>query len=100
MVLLVLGGLFVHTLQNLKNQDLGLRVAGVLSVQLGRPQGQYRPAWPTLLTELLRRAEAVPGVQSACASFDGALGNASGIRGFHFEGSAAPTGEEQRAGAN
>jgi putative ABC transport system permease protein len=99
MVLLVVGGLFVHTLQNLKNQDLGLRVANILSVQLG-PQGQYRPAWPALIVELLRHAEAVPGVESACASFDGALGNASGIRGFRFEGSSMAAGEDQRAGAS
>jgi len=99
MVLLIVGGLFIHTLQNLKNQDLGLRVANVLSVRLGS-QGQYQPAWPTLVVELLRRAEAVPGVRSACMSFDGALGSGGGIRGFRFEGSATPAGEEQRAGAS
>jgi predicted permease len=99
MLLLVVGGLFVHTLQNLKNQDLGLRAGNVLSVQLA-PQGQYQPAWPTLVMELLRHAEAAPGVKSACASFDAALGNAGGIRGFRLEGSPAPTGEDQRAGAN
>jgi hypothetical protein len=42
MVLLVVGGLFVRTLQNLKNQDFGFRVANVLSVQLDT-QGHYRP---------------------------------------------------------
>ncbi len=98
-VLLILGGLFVQTLENLKNQDLGFRVAQVLSVQLN-PQGQYQPAWPTLMRELLRRAEAVPGVKSACVSFEGTLGNASGIRGFRFEGFPTPATEDQRAGAN
>jgi putative ABC transport system permease protein len=99
MVLLIVGGLFVRTLQNLKNQDLGLGFANVFSVRLGA-QGQYRPAWPTLMMELLRRGEAVPGVESACMSFDGALGNAGGVRGFRFEGPAAPTGEDERAGAS
>jgi predicted permease len=98
MVLLVVGGLFVHTLQNLKNQDLGLRIGNVLSVQLA-PEGQYQPVWPSLIMRLLLRVEAVPGVKAACASFDGALGNAGGIRGFRFEGSPVPTGEDQRAGA-
>jgi putative ABC transport system permease protein len=99
-VLLIVGGLFVQTLQNLKNQDLGLRgVESVLSARL-RAQGQYRPAWPTLMMELLRRTEAIPGVQSACMSFDGALGNAGGVRGFRFEGFAGPTGEDERAGAS
>ena len=99
MVLLIVGGLFVQTLQNLKTQDLGFRAAHVLSVQL-RPQGQYRPAWAGLLTELLRRAEAVPGVESASASFDGILGNTGGIKGFSFEGSPSSAGAEQRAGAS
>ena len=99
MVLLIVGGLFVRTLQNLKHQDLGLRFANVFSVRLGA-QGQYRPAWPTLMLELLQRAEAVPGVESACMSFDGALGNAGGVRGFRFEGPAVPTGEDERAGAS
>ncbi len=98
MVLLVVGGLFIRTLQNLKNQDLGLRAANVLSVQFDT-QRQYRPAWPSLIREMLRRAAAVPGVKAACLSFDGALGNAGGISGFRFEGSPAPTGEDQHAGA-
>jgi predicted permease len=97
MLLLIVGGLFVHTLRNLKNQDLGLRVANVLSVQL-RPQEQFHPG-PIFILELLRRVEAVPGVRSACLSFSGALGNSGGVRGFRFEG-AAPTADDQRAGAN
>lgn len=99
MVLLILAGLFVRTLQNLKNQDLGLRIPNVLSVQLDTPR-QYQPAWPTLILELLRRVEAVPGVKSACVSFDGALGNAGGIRGFRFEGSPSGTNDHQRVSAS
>jgi predicted permease len=99
MVLLIGGGLFVRTLQNLRNQDMGFRASHVLSVQL-RNQQQYRPQWANLIAELLRRAEAVPGVQSACASFDGTLGSGGGIRGFSFEGSPNPAGEVQRAGAS
>lgn len=98
-MLLITGGLFVRTLQNLKNQDLGFHAANVLSVQLA-PQGQYRPTWLKLTTELLQRVAAVPGVKSACVSFDGALGNAGGIRGFRLEGSPSPTGDDQRAGAS
>jgi predicted permease len=98
-LLLILGGLFIRTLENLKHQELGLRVANVLSVEFG-PQGQYRPAWPALAVELLRRTEAVPGIRSACVSFDGALGSASGIRGFRMEGSPIPAGDDQRARAN
>ncbi len=99
MLLLIVGGLFVQSLQNLRHQDLGFRPEHVLSVQL-RPEGQYRPAWPDLITKLLRRAEAVPGVASACVSFDGALGSAGGITGFSLEGSADLQTEEQRTGAS
>jgi predicted permease len=99
MVLLIAGGLLVRTLQNLRNQDLGFHAAHVLSVQL-RNQQQYRLQWENLIAELLRRAEAVPGVQSACASFDGALGSGGGIRGFSFEGSPNQAAEAQRAGAS
>ena len=99
MVLLILGGLFIRTLQNLKNQDLGLRVPNVLSVELDAPP-DYQPSWPTLVVELLRRVESVPGVTSACVSLDGALGNAGGIRGFRFEGSPIPANDDQRAGAS
>ena len=99
MVLLVVGGLLVNTLRNLRHQDLGFRPDHVLSVQLS-PQTGYRPDWSTRMPELLRRAEAIPGVRSACASFDGALGSAAGIRGFRFESSALPSGEEPRAAAS
>ena len=99
MVLLLVGGLFAHTLWNLKSQNLGLRVAGVLSLRIA-PQPQYQPAWRALMPELLRRAEAVPGVQSACMSFDGPLGNAGGIRGFRIEGFPASGSDEPRAGAS
>jgi predicted permease len=98
MLLLTAGGLLIQTLQNLRNQDLGFRAAGVLSIQF-QPQGQYKPAWPDLITELLQRAKAVPGVESASVSFDGVLGGAGGIRGFRFEASPAPPGKE-RAGAS
>jgi len=98
MILLVIGGLFIRTLENLKNQDLGVRVSNVLGVQLD-VQREHQPAWPGLMAELLRRAEAIPGVKSASASFNGTLANASGINGFQFEGQPA-TEEEQRAAAN
>jgi len=98
MMLLVVGGLFIRTLENLKHQDLGVRAGNVLAVQLGVQRG-HRPVWPRLIPELLRRVEAVPGVKSASASFNGTLANASGINGFQFEGWPA-TEEVQRAAAN
>jgi predicted permease len=52
-----------------------------------------------LTTELLRRAEAIPGVQTASASLNATLANQSGIHGFRFNGRTPAAGVE-RAQAN
>jgi len=98
MLLLVAGGLFIRTLHNLKNQDLGLRAGNVVTVQLDTERG-YQPQWAPLTGELLRRLEAIPGVTSATAAMNGTLANASGIQGFQIEGQTSPV-EATRASAN
>lgn len=99
LLLLVGGGLFIRTIQNLKNQDLGFRAAGVLSVQLV-PQREYRPIWANVIVSLLQRMEAIPGVRVATVSFNEIFANeSSGVSGFKFEGY-PPTREVQRVQAN
>jgi predicted permease len=98
-VLVVIGGLLVRTLQNLKTQDLGFRPANVVSVQLGTQRG-YRPDWPQLIPQLLPRVAALPGVQTAAVSYNGLLGNAtSGVTGLRFDGD-PPSATGQRAASN
>ena len=98
-VLLVVGGLFLRTVQNLRTQDVGFHAAQVLCVEIGLQRG-YRPDWAKLATALLERAEGVPGVQSAGASANGILSNhGSGVNGFKVEGH-APSEEGERARAN
>lgn len=98
-VLLVVGGLFIRTLQNLKTQDVGFRAAHVLCLQIGSQRG-YQPPWGNLIIQLLQRTEAIPGVQAASVSFNGTLANTgSGVSGFKIEGY-PPTAENQRARAN
>jgi predicted permease len=98
-VLLVVGGLFIRTLQNLKTQDVGFRAANVLCLQMGSQRG-YQPPWGNLIVQLLQRTEAIPGVQTATVSFNGTLTNeGSGVSGFQVEGY-PPTTEDQRARAN
>ena len=99
LVLLVAGGLFVRTLQNLKTQDTGFRAANVVCLQIDA-QREYQPQWASVIVELLRRVEAVPGIQSASVSFNGTLADeGSGVSGFKFEGFPA-TNEDQRSNAN
>ncbi len=99
MLLLVVGGFFIRTLQNLKYQDMGVRAGNVLSVGLDSRRGE-RLDWPNVIKELTRRVESIPGVQSASGSLWGTLANAGGVTGFRFEGYVARAGEEHRAGAN
>ena len=99
LLLLIVGGLFIRTIKNLKDQDLGFRASDVLSVQLV-PQREYRPIWANVIVPLLRRSEAIPGVHAASVSFHEILANdSSGVTGLKFEGY-PPTKEAQRAEAN
>ncbi len=77
LVLLVGSGLFVRTLINLKTLDTGfdrrnLLVADVSTGSSGDDAG-LKLAW----LELLRRAETIPGVESASVSIGGPFGGAS-----------------------
>lgn len=99
MLLLVVGGLFVQTLRNLKHQELGMRVENVLAVQLEGGRGGMSD-WPGVFGELSRQVEAIPGVEAMSGAQFGALANQGGIVGFRVEGFAGAQGGEQRAGAN
>ncbi len=98
-LLLVVGGLFIRTLENLKTQDLGFRAANVLSVQIGSER-EYQPPWANVIVALLRRTEAIPGVDVASVSFNEILADDdSGVSGLKFDGY-PPSRENQRAHAN
>ena len=62
LLLLVAGGLFIRTIQNLEIRTYGFRAANVLSVQIGSQRG-YQPQWASVIVQLLRRMEAIPGVK-------------------------------------
>jgi predicted permease len=69
LMLLVGGGLFIRTLANLRQVDLGFRTQGVLTMSV-LPAGETYTAerldafWP----DLLRRVEQIPGVEHAAVS--------------------------------
>jgi predicted permease len=78
LVVLASAGLFVHSLRQLQNTQLGFRPDGLLltSVDLGLQQYSDERG-RIFLDELLRRSEALPGVTSATAAgrvpFDNAM---------------------------
>jgi predicted permease len=99
LLLLVVGGLFVRTLQNLKTQDLGFRARNVLSVQLGSGT-EHQPPSASVIVPILQRTQTIPGVQAGSFSFLSTLADdGSGVNGLKFDGY-PPAKENQRAQAN
>ena len=94
LLLLVVAGLFLRSLQNLRGQELGFRAEGVLLVGIDPQGGGYAPEQlPGLYRDLVERLEALPGVDSASLSYFGLL---TGTR-WRTEASVAgydPPGEE------
>ena len=100
LLLLVVGGLFIRTLRNLRTQDVGFRADHVLSLEIGS-QGGYRPEWGSVTARLLPRIEGIPGVRAASVSFNGTLSDsASGVAGLQVDGYVPVTKQDQRAQAN
>jgi predicted permease len=79
LVLLVVAGLFVQTLANLRATDFGYRPERVLLFRM-KPQVElYSPQQVQKMTaELVRRLALVPGVQSAGLAEEGPLGSRGG----------------------
>ena len=69
LVLLVGAGLFVRTLQNLKNQDLGFNRHNILLLDLSAKLAGYKSEQlPGLYERILGRLNTLPGVNSAALS--------------------------------
>jgi predicted permease len=69
LLLLVGAGLFLRSLQNLRNLDAGFRTEGVLTMQIDPGAREYqRPQLDAFWQELLARVKATPGVQQASLS--------------------------------
>jgi predicted permease len=72
LILLVGAGLFVRTLQNLENVDVGYTRRGLLLVKIDSQAGGYKDAQVNQLTRnLLDRLRRIPGVFSATVSENG-----------------------------
>jgi predicted permease len=74
LVLLIVAGLFLRSLQNLRRQELGFRPEGVLVANIDPQGGGYSPEQlPALYRDLTERLEALPGVDAASLSSYGLM---------------------------
>jgi predicted permease len=96
-LLLVVGaGLFVRSLQNLMNQDLGFERQHVLEVRIDPDTVGISAAQMTALDRsLIERVQAVPGVESATMAMCGIAGGCSSYSdGIQVEGYQSRPGEQ------
>jgi predicted permease len=82
-VLVMVAGLFLRSLDNLSRQDLGLAREQLVSLSINPRLGGYqRDELPDLHRRLVERAEALPGVRSAAVAMSGVISghnNSSGL---------------------
>ncbi|MCX6628826.1 MAG: ABC transporter permease [Candidatus Solibacter sp.] len=75
LVLLILAGLFVQSLQNVQRLDLGFEAGHLLNVRMDPHQVGYdQPRAADFYSELSRRIKALPGVESATLAYTVPLG--------------------------
>jgi predicted permease len=87
LVLLIVAGLFVRTLSNLRFDDFHVRADRVLLFTMKPQQELYDPnRFRLLAAELLRRVTGLPGVQSAALAENGPLGSRSTERPLEAPG--------------
>jgi predicted permease len=95
--LLVGAGLFVRSLGNLRSQDMGFRVDGVVLLEIDPQGGGYPEArLPDLHRDLLDRISALPDVSAASLSLYGLLGRSRRMEGATADGYNAKPGEDTR----
>jgi len=93
LALLIGAGLFLRTLANLKNLDMGFEPRNVLLVPLNPGLSGYGPERiRSFYDELLERVQALPGVRSASVADSPLLGN-RWFDGLVVEGHTAPPNE-------
>ena len=94
LLLLIGAGLFIRTLGNLRNLNLGFRTDRILLVSLNPGLSGYTPERTVrFYSDLLERVNALPGVRSASVANSPLLGGAY-IDGLSVEGHPARQGED------
>jgi predicted permease len=93
LVLLCATGLFLRSLQNAANLDIGFRSRDVLMLSVDPRVHGYTPERTTqLLDQLRERVAAIPGVLSVAATDSAPLNGGNRSDGFHVEGDSKSTG--------
>jgi putative ABC transport system permease protein len=99
LIVLVAAGLFTRSLTRAESIDVGFDPHNVLNVSLDPGlQGYTQPQAEALLHELLRRAQTLPGVQSASFAFSIPLGIYNDGASVYVEGQ-APSPDRRVPGA-
>ena len=96
LVLLVGASLFVRSFLNLQNANVGFDTAPLMTMRFYLPGAVYEPADAKTrrVEDIVRRVEALPGVQSVFASNFIPLGSGGGGGNVIIEGKTVPKGEE------
>ncbi|MBV9613762.1 MAG: ABC transporter permease, partial [Acidobacteriaceae bacterium] len=96
LVLLVCAGMFIRTLQNLQNVDVGYARKGLLLVEIDPIGGGYDDARINEVTgELLRRFERLPGVEAVTVSENGLFSGTESASDIQIEASTARSLEDR-----
>jgi predicted permease len=94
LLLLVVAGLFLRSLQNLRGQELGFRPEGVLAASIDPQGGGYTSEeLPGLYRDLVERLEALPGVDSASLAHYGLLTGSRRVLEVSVSGYTPPSDE-------
>ena len=98
LVLLIVAGLFARTLEHAQRMDLGFDAAHLLSVRLDPDAAGYNPVRnKDFYRELVRRVQALPGVQSASLAYSVPMGYISDAQQISPEDRQPNPGEQAPA---
>ena len=93
-LLLVGSGLFVRTLRNLENEDIGFDRSNILLFTVdGSRSGYHGQRLASLYQEMQRRIEAIPGVRSATLSRHALINDGEGGSDVYVQGYVPKAGE-------
>jgi predicted permease len=95
LVLLIGAGLFVRSLTNLQNENVGFDRRNILLFTMDATQSGYKAdRLATFYEQLQKRIEAIPGVRSACFSRHGLINAGVSILGLSLQGFPPKSGEQ------
>jgi predicted permease len=87
LVLLIAAGLFLRTLQNLRNVDVGFNPRNIVLFRLNPAMNRYDPArTKAFYAELLSRLPNVPGVRSSALASPALLSGSINTGGIYLQG--------------